>query len=483
VASLAACAPAADAVPSVAPATNKQAGDPVVAHRRPADDTWLTRIGVGKAQTARACARGSRDRIATALCAEGVTLRGLSDLYAALGLGDPAHRYVAATTHSLGLSARYVSSANPRAFVFNADGAPVPYERFSVAAFARGEQLVELVGLDTNTLDYRFYLLRFEQGCDATGCEPADLLTAEIESGWTGWTLYADDELEDTPFDCISCHRPFGPGTPKQLLMRQTASPWMHWGDFRGASETRLCPEPKWPAPGPWIPGDGLDVITRLEGPSGSYAGIPVSELAAAPSGERFALFLTEAENTLRSDRLPADYPYAQLNFGSTEALCERLASGTSVTWERQRGEALSRGLPIPYYAHDVLDPVRRDQLLQDRAGLLASHAPEAALDVAVGWLGRDVASAVGFVPRETDTAPELLRELCVRCHSASTEPHLARARFDAEHLEAIDPVVARTVMDRIALPATSPERMPPWRTGDLPAWAILRIQTYLDSH
>jgi hypothetical protein len=480
---LPACAPAADTVKTVAPAASKHAGDSLPANGRTSDDAWLRRIGVGKTKTARVCARGSRDRIATALCAEGVALRGLSDLYAALGLGDASHRFVAAATHSLGLSARYVSPAVPRAFVFNADAAPVPYDRFSVASFARGEQLVELVGLDANTLDYRFYLLRFEQGCDDTRCEPADLLTAQIEAGWTGWTLYADDELEDTPFDCISCHRPFGPGTPKQLLMRQTAAPWMHWGDFHGATETRLCPSPKWPAPGPWIPGDGLDVITRLEGPSGSYAGIPASELAAAPSGERFALFLTEAENTLRRDRVPADYPYAQLDFGSTEALCERLASGTSATWERQRAESLSRGLPIPYYAQDVLDPVARDELLADRAGLLAGRAPEAALDVATGWLGRDVPSAVGFLPRETDTAPELLRELCVRCHSATTEPRLARARFDAEHPEGIDQAVARTLRERISLPVTSPEHMPPWRTGELPSSAIARIGAYLDSH
>jgi hypothetical protein len=409
-----------------------------------------------------------------------VTLGGLADLHAALGLGDTENRHVAATTHSLGLSARYVSSANPRAFVFGAHGAPVPFERFSVVGFARGEQLVELVGLDPTSLDYRFYLLRFERACERSACDATELLTSRIESDWTGWTLYADEDLEDTPFDCVSCHRPFGPGTPKQLLMRQTASPWLHWGDFRGASESRLCPEPKWPAPGPFIPGDGLDVLQALEGSAGFYAGIPVAELVAAPSGERFALFLSDAENTLRSARVPADYPYAQLDFGSTEALCERLATGTSPTWERQRAESLARGLPVPFYAQDVLDPLAEQALLVDRAGVLQGGT---SLDLATGWLDDEAATAVGFVPRPSDTAPELLRALCVRCHAGDTEPRLARARFDAESIERVEPAVARAVRERITLPSTAAERMPPWRTGELPAWAIARIGAYLDEH
>jgi hypothetical protein len=421
--------------------------------------------------------------VATALCASDVKLRGLSDLHSALGLGDPAHRLVAATTHSLGLGVRYVSPANPRAFVFNADGAPVPLERFAVAAFARGEQLVELAGLDPTSLEHRFYLLRFEQACDLTGCTPTDLLTARIESNWTGFTLYAEEDLEDTPFDCVTCHRPFGPGTPKQLLMRQTASPWLHWGDFHGATESRLCPDPKWPAPGPFIPGEGLAVVTALEGASGRHAGIPLEELAQAPSGEQFALFLTDAENTLRSMRNPADYPYGQLNFGSTEVLCERLATGTSPTWELQRAESLARGLPVPYFAEDVLDPLKREAILADRAGFLSQRSGDEPLEVASGWLGADVGTAVGFAPRDTDTAPELLRAFCVRCHARSTEPHLARARFDAERPDAIEPAVARAIRARIALPRTDPGRMPPWRSGELPAWAVARIGTYLDEH
>ncbi|HEY3500051.1 MAG TPA: hypothetical protein VGK73_35420 [Polyangiaceae bacterium] len=477
--SCAGCSPAGDATPELRPSAVARA--PPASGTRSPDDAWLVALGTGSEQTAKVCARGQRDRVTSALCGDAPSMGGLAELYAALGLADPEERDVAATTHSLGLAARAVSAANPRVFVFRADGTPLPWERFAVAAFSRGEQLVELVGLDPSTLDYNFYLLRFEQACNVTGCTPEELLTERAESEWSGWTLYAESDLEDTPFDCVSCHQPFGPDTPKQLLMRQTASPWLHWGDFRGAYESRLCPETQWPAPGPWIPGEGLELLLELEGAEGRYGAIPVRELADAPSGERFALFLTDAENTLRSSRVPADYPYAQLDFASTEALCERLATGSSPTWERQRAESLARGLPVPYFAEDLLDPARRLELEEDRDGFLAEHETEAALDVAMTLLGPEVATAVGFIPRETDTAAEILRQLCVRCHASSTPSHLLRARFDAAQLESIEPNVACEVRRRIALPQTAPDRMPPLRSGELPAWAVERVLEYLD--
>jgi hypothetical protein len=448
---------------------------------RSPDDAWLVALGTGAGQTARVCARGRHDRVTSALCDETLALESLADLYAALGLADPAERQVAATTHSLGLTARAVSAANPRVFVFRADGVPVPWERFVVAAFARGEQLVELVSVDPNTLDYDFYLLRFEQPCNVTGCSPADLLTERIEHEWSGFTLYAEQDLEDTPFDCASCHEPFGPGTPKQLLMRQTASPWLHWGDFRGAYANRLCSDPGWPAPGPWIPGEGLEFLLELEGAQGRYGAIPVQELADAPSGERFALFLTDAENTLRSQRMPADYPYAQLDFASTEVLCERLSMGSSPTWERQRAESLERGQPVPYYGQDLLDPYKRDALSANRDEFLEAQAEDAALGVAMGLFAPDVAVAVGFEPRESATAPEIFRQLCVRCHASNTPSYLFRGRFDASRPEALDPKLACEVRRRIALPSSAPDRMPPLRAGELPDWAIDRIFAYLD--
>ena len=225
--------------------------------------------------------------------------------------------------------------------------------------------------------------------------------------------------------------------------MRQTAHPWLHWGDFKGISENRICPEHSLPEPGRWIPGDGLELMAKLEGASGRHGGVPVSELVASPSGERISLFLTDAENTVRASGYPPSYPYAQVDFDSTVPLCERLTTGQSPSWERARDESLTRGLPVPFYAQDVMDATLRSEISADRAGFFARHASDAPFDVAMSLIGAEAAEAVGFVPRESDTAPQILRALCVRCHAETTDTRFRRAKFNAERFEPVDPAVA----------------------------------------
>lgn len=463
---------ASDAGPGSAPGTSSP------------EDTWLAAIGTGAAQKARVCERKARDGVSAALCGpDSGNVRGLEDLYRALGFGDPDKRYVAATTHSLALSAHLVSAANPRAFVFAPEKAPLAPQRLVVTAFARGEQLVELAALDAATLDYNFYLLRFEQDCNRTRCTPEELLTEKVERDWTSYTLYTDRDLEDTPLDCLSCHLPFGAGTHKQLLMRQTAHPWFQWGDYKGVNETRICYDHAVPPPGQWLPGEGLTLLAALEGQDGRYAGLPIRELVDSPSGERFSLFLTEAENTIRESAYPAGYPYAQLDFDAATTLCERLATGTSPTWDQARAGALAKGLLIPFYGPDVLDPAPRAQLAADRTGFLEAHENEAAADVAAAWFSAEASEAIGFVPRRDATAPEILRSMCIRCHSAKVPPAFARAGFNAEDIGTLDPVTARAVRERVMLPRSSAKLMPPLRSGELPPWAVARIDDYLRHH
>jgi hypothetical protein len=76
-----------------------------------------------------------------------------------------------------------------------------------------------------------------------------------------------------------------------------------------------------------------------------------------------------------------------------------------------------------------------------------------------------------------------MLRAMCVRCHAAATDQRLRRARFNAEALERISPVTATTIRQRLSLPKTSPEVMPPRRVGELPSWAIAQIDRYLRDH
>jgi len=451
------------------------------------EDVWLARIGVGPAQTSRVCAQGGTDRIATALCDKATPpIRGLGDLYRALRLDQQGERLVAVTTHSLGLSARTVSGLNPRVVVYqdiSHKRRRVNYEEVVATTFARGEQLVELAALDPTTYEYNFYLLRFTQACNRTRCTPEDLLTEKIESGWTDWTLYGERDVEDTPLDCASCHMPFGAGTHKMLLMRQEFDPWMHWSDFRGGDERTLCRTADFDGTVGKIVAvaEGLDLLRAVEGAGGRYAGVPVAELHAAESGKVFATYVVDAEGLIRnSPYRPSDYRYEQAGFATREVLCERFHTGTSPTWDRLRREAFAQGLPVPFYGPDVVDAQRRVEVAADRTAFLRGRAADSAFAVAASFIAAEVAGAVGFVPRPDDTAPEILRAMCVRCHAAAAAPHLRRARFNAEAIDHIDPVTANAVRRRLSLPRSSPELMPPLRVGELPPWAIARIDRYL---
>ena len=447
---------------------------------------WLRRIGVGPSQTRRVCESGANDRVISSLCRQPApVIDSLTSLYEVLGLVGEKERLVAATTHSLGLSSRYVSAANPRMFVFtnNIEYQPLPREKLAVVSFARGEQLVELVALDSATYDWNFYLLSFNQACNAVGCTPEQLLTERVEHDWTEFTLYSDRNLVDTPLDCLSCHLPYGAGTHKLLLMRQLPDPWLHWGDFRGVNETADCSQdgPKLPEPGRHVPGEGLDVLLALEGKEGRYGGIPVSELSASLSGRLMSDFYVDARLAINDSPYGGDYPQLEHEFDSARILCELLDSNVSTRWQSYRDELAALGLPVPAPAVDIMDPAKREQILADRAGFLAGFAGQRAFDAASSLLAPEVLSQVGIVPREQDSAPEILRQMCVRCHGGDTPPHLRRAGFDATKLDRFTPATAREIKARLRLPRHSPSIMPPLRSGELPPWARERVMSYID--
>jgi hypothetical protein len=354
------------------------------------------------------------------------------------------------------------------------------YEGVVATAFARGEQLVELVALDPATYEYNFYLLRFAQACNASHCSPEDLLSERLETGWTDWTLYADSDLEDTPFDCLSCHRPFGGDTHKLLLMRQDLDPWMHWSDFRVFDEN-LCPTspPEGVTPKVIATSDGLDLLAHLAGEQGKYAGISLDELLATKSGDVLSDFLVDAENLIADSPLPP-HQYAQLSLRTRETLCERFYTGQSPSWEADRLTSRARGLPFPYYGPDVLDSAARSEISSGRGSFWARRPQDDPFDLLAGMLGADVPTAVGFAPRESDTAQEILQGMCSRCHAANTNPALLRSRFSAEATDSVDPSTFHEVKRRLSLPPTSPDAMPPRRAGALPGWAVERVLDYL---
>jgi len=444
---------------------------------------WLARVGTGPRQTAAACARGAADPVARALCrSPAPVIGGLDDLYNTLGLTVADGRVAAVATQSLGLSARTVSALNPRTIVLPRYS-PLDENGILAAAFSRGERFVELVGYDPAANDFNFYLLAFES---------SDLLSERMETGWVGWTLYTDHDLEDTPLDCTSCHRPEGPGAHRRLLMRQFEYPWLQWGDFRGLPPPVVCTDETGASTlvDAGIQADGADLLRAIDGELGRHGGIPVTELLIATSGYHLSSFINYASRIAQGiDDVTCsapDCPFSEPHpFPTHDVLCDQLQHGRADepggAWARYREQVSARGIPVPFFTHDLLDAAVRATIAADFDAFIAATGPGGdAFTLLSGLIGENAARAIGFLPDENDAAPALLAKMCGRCHGASTDQSLARARFDATALERLDAATAANVVDRLSLPRTSPDRMPPLRSGELPDWAIARITEYL---
>ncbi|HEX2659516.1 MAG TPA: hypothetical protein VHU40_14630 [Polyangia bacterium] len=264
--------------------------------------------------------------------------------------------------------------------------------------------------------------------------------------------------------------------------MRQFLNPWAHWSGFAPFPPDQLCPlnqEPP-PIPGPFptteIASDDLRLLERIgAGSTGAntYAAIPLGELSMAASGHDLSSFIALASRVIDADLAES------LRFPSQRILCEA-SVGITDAWSVYRSMMLARGFPTPYHALDVLDPAQRADALGGFTAYLGRRAEADPFQVGAELMSDTVEEAVGFVPSPSDDAPTILRQMCIRCHDRTAPSGSRRARFDAETVDALSTDGAATVWKRLTAPRSSPELMPPLRAGQLPAWALERLRTFL---
>jgi hypothetical protein len=410
------------------------------------------------------CDAGHDDPVTDRLC-EGPAIASLVDLQRALGIsivdprmgnGQAGNASFALLAHSTATSGRLVSSLNPRAFLFTTPasvarvfGDPVPDPNLVVLAFTRGVQEVELASRDRSTGALLFFLLRFRRACDdsADGCASHDLFSPAIESGWTSVSVVDETALVNTPLDCLTCHQPGGPGTPKMLRMNELEIPWTHF--FRGLDSGQTL----------------IDDFRSAHPPSESYAGIPARKIAHSQPTRMQGLVENEGFR-----QQPDVFPGAQLGFD----LARGVEPAINPAWQTLQQGALARfGLPVPAPSARPYDESR---LRRAAAAYREAAEGDGLYPDLTDLLSDDAEWQSGLRPRPGASDVEILEQTCKRCHHSALDPTLSRARFDTSRAGFLEEAAKRALVTRLRLPDDSPLKMPPPRFARLTEEEITRV-------
>lgn len=412
-------------------------------------------------QLAALCGRGHADPVSLKLCAA-ERIGSLSDLLDTLGLtftskignGELGNPSFALLGHSTSLSARHVSPINPRVFIFTSPKTEGPIRGkaeadpgFIALAFTRGEPLVELVARDAKTKELRFFLLRFELPCEADDCGEADLFTPAIEQGWTATSVYDDSDLQNTLFDCNTCHQPGGPSAPKMLRMIEQRPPWTHF--FRDNDQGKLL----------------IADYFKAHEKSETYGGIPGRLISWSEPARLEGLI--EHEGFIQQ---PLELPTRDLARMVMKG--EEPASLPSYVALFDSARA-GKSLPVPFPDYTFVEPSELARAADGYKKLEKTSVVELGLD----RLHSDGAkSRVGLAPEPGATGEAILIAMCARCHNDTLDQSLSRARFDATQLARLDGKQKASIVQRLRLPDSSPLKMPPPRFGALRTEEIDRV-------
>lgn len=437
----------------------------------------LQNLPTGLAQWQALCARGNDDLVSKAFCAGSAppAITSLTDLQKLLGLdfkpgvvqnGTGGNPGFAMTSHSSSLVTRHTTVINPRAIVFTApngrgrQAAPFkPNPTFVAMGFVRGEREVELLSKDPVKGDINFFLFRYTLACDtaAGGCTNGDLLTPAVESNFAGYTLYQDVDVKDTVVDCLQCHQPGGPGTPKILRMQELQFPWIHFLFNEPLGNTYLRND-----------------FHAAHGTTEAYAGIPANliDLAAPPVLEAFVEnngFITQPNEmqtkTIMTEVIASNAAQPMTN----------VPPGVSATWKSQYAKSeAAQFIPVPYHDFKVTDPTKLSSMTAAYQSWLAGKTPGSQLpDVRDVFLDSAM-SDMTFRPAAGLDGHGILVQMCQQCHNSHLDQTITRARFNVETLATqMSAAEKAEAIRRVQLPATDCDHMPPARFRDLSAQEI----------
>jgi hypothetical protein len=440
----------------------------------PSDDP-LDPLPSGEEQWELLCARGHDDAIARAFCAGDAPpqVSSIPELLDLIGLGfvpgnmengangNPGFTFA---SHSTAIGTRFVNAINPRAFVFTPPvggvvfpPSGIPDPDLVMMAFARGEPFVELVAHDRTDDEPRFYLFRFVPECEDTdgGCNNADRFTPATESGFVGYSLYDDHDIRNTVLDCLQCHQPDGPGTPKILRMQEFVEGWTHWY-YANRVQNRETME---------------QFVAAHDGES--YAGIPgefLTQQMLLENGEGSAP-PTGFEMVIRNQGFttqPNEFPSPQIITERSNAGCMPSldpTSSCSPTWDALYANTVQgAAIAAPYFDGHVTDPTKVATATQAYVDFIAGNITADEAPDMSDVLLTEAAPYMSFAPAPGLDARGVLTHMCMHCHNSTLDQTITRSHFNAEDLDAVPQAIKNEAIRRLQLPDDDIEKMPPVR-------------------
>lgn len=415
------------------------------------DEEALHGLKEGDAQTKIVCDRnvGKTNKVITAFCTNAVKPKSLVEMQTALGLAFPANPQAgrgnngvngngpafAIQGHSSSLVGKFVSAINPRVILMNRAVNDI------AVGFVRGEQFSEIVVKNAdNTFD--FFLVGFKQACNAKpeGCNAGELLTASVESNWTEFTLYQDEDLKNTIVDCRHCHQPDGVQSPKILRMQELRNPWTHWfrdntagngliGDYQAAWGT----DGVGGVPGALVAGSDpqqLENFLRANNQLFNEAQAS-SATARVQQPNEFLTAVIQGEVANGGKSLTAEI--LKRRFVARKDLAFSI-NGTTLTPLNAATAVAKNYIPIPFYDLRVTDPTLQatftKQIQDFKAGTITAAQFKDTREVFPADQQR--LADIGFAVGPTETPQDILALACSQCHSSALDQTQTRAKFNA---------------------------------------------------
>jgi hypothetical protein len=437
-------------------------GDDVVGDDAPYSSDPLEGLPTGVDQWNALCSRGYHDTVTEAFCAGGAppSLTSLADVRALLGLelvpgqtqsatgGNPAF---SVASHSTAVGMRHINELNPRVLIYTPPlGAlnpttPMPNPTYDIIAFARGEPFVELASKDTVTGEPRFFLLRFEQPCasEPDGCNAHDLFTPAIESGWTGYTIYDDETIKNTTVDCLQCHQPQGPGTPKLLRLQEFTIYWNHWFFNESPAQDQVRAD-----------------FGAAHAGEASYGGLPMAAFTGIRQATPAHLQAFLQHNGFGNQR----------NAFPSIMIDQQMASaGSSSIWNALYAESVAgREIATPHWSVTPSDRALLDQMITAYQAMLAGTVPPDALPNISQTIPEREWADMSIRPAPGLDGRGIMTHICRHCHNSELDPSISRATFNVDLLDSLPRAVKDRAIERLQRPADDRRKMPPPRFHEL---------------